>query len=297
MATPAKKCTTHSKTAPTVSSPSKSAAAAHTKTTSSTISSPSAAKAAVQSKTTSSTPSKAPATTTTKGSTKPKLESKSTDAETQQPAAITSPAPAQASSSLGPAAASAAAAALESEIALKAINSKLESSFAAHKYQLLFDTTGNCEVFLSYRANTVVIDVAKLCIGISLGKTSQAEAIEVLRKAAVHGMLRGCTLVLNCGKICVDFKTLFNDPHFFPTDKLFDFKEWRKEGVFQSIAKPEEYLDSLGQKTPFFILNESFTVIVLQSLVDSADPAALKAQVKDKIPHLNAENFDVAVVN
>lgn len=46
----------------------------------------------------------------------------------------------------------------------------------------------------------------------------------------------GNRLILFVGKNTADFCNDFNDPENFPTDKIFNFNEWRKEENYKKIV-------------------------------------------------------------
>lgn len=78
------------------------------------------------------------------------------------------------------------------------------------KYQVIFDNTGDCETFFRYSGQ--VVDVNKMVLAMNIGKIKKEEAVEKLRKSLVMSMRMGDRYVLNCGKLNVDFKAMFNDP-------------------------------------------------------------------------------------
>ena len=137
-------------------------------------------------------------------------------------------------------------------INLKGLDIAVETAFnVANKYSLVFDKNGNASVFFSYKAH--MIEVNKLSIAIAMGKMSKEEAIEQLRKGLVYAMRTGDRYVLYCGNIAPDFKELFNDPVNFPTDKIFDMKEWRKEENYKKIVRPDEDHDLMQNKNCYIM--------------------------------------------
>lgn len=73
-----------------------------------------------------------------------------------------------------------------------------------------------------------MVDVNKMVLAMNIGKMKKEEAVEKLRKSLVMSMRMGDRYVLNCGKLNVDFKAMFNDPVNFPVDMIFDYDEGRK---------------------------------------------------------------------
>ena len=97
--------------------------------------------------------------------------------------------------------------------------------------------------------------------------------------------------MLYTGNISIDWKNVFNDEKMFPTDKIFDFAEWRKEANYKKIVKPEEDVDLMGNKNCFF-MNDKFDIIILSN--DEAKDAESRQETKDLIPHL--DNFDTITI-
>ena len=83
------------------------------------------------------------------------------------------------------------------------------------KYQVIFDSTGECEVFFRYKAH--MVELHKLQLAITMGRLTRDEAIETMRKALVYCMRIGDRLVLNCGKYNLNFVSEWTDPVNFPT--------------------------------------------------------------------------------
>ena len=176
----------------------------------------------------------------------------------------------------------------EQTIKLTQLDLKCKQSFEERsRYQLVFDSTSNCEVFFRYKAH--LIEVNKLSLGITLGKITKADAIETLRKALVHCMRCGDRLVLQCGRLAIDFKETFDGgPDNFPVDMIFNFKEWRKEENYKKVVRPDEDHDLMMNKKCYYI-NKDFDIIVLQ---ENEDDEEAKAELKLKLPHLQ-DSFDI----
>lgn len=152
-------------------------------------------------------------------------------------------------------------AASEKTIKLTQLDKACEASFDQNHYQLVFDKTGNAEVFFRYKAH--LIEVNKLQIGITMGKVTVEEAIEKIRRGLIYCMRSGDRLVLYCGNIAPDFKERFNsDATNFPSDLVFNFEEWRKEEHYKKVVRPDEDHDLLGNKNCYY-MNEKFNIIIL----------------------------------
>eukprot|EP00347_Sterkiella_histriomuscorum_P002379 403368382 len=176
-------------------------------------------------------------------------------------------------------------AASETSIKLTALDSACETSFNKGHYQLIFDKTGNAEVFFRYKAH--LIEVNKLQIGITIGKYTKDEAIEQIRKGLVYAMRTGDRLVLYCGNIAPDFKEgLSSDAQNFPSELVFNFAEWRKEANYKKIVREDEDHDLMGNKKCFW-MNDKFNLIVLQN----DDDEETRQELIDRIPHI--ESFDI----
>ena len=157
---------------------------------------------------------------------------------------------------------------------MTSLDAKIKVTFEdKQKYSLIFDTTGECEVFFRYKAH--MMELNKLSLSISLGKITKDEAIEQLRKGLVYSMRAGDRYVLNCGKHAIDFINEFNDPVNFPTQLIFDYDEWRKEENYKRIVRPEEDVDLLGNKKCYF-MNDKFDLIIVHNLQDTKEEDDLR---------------------
>ena len=121
----------------------------------------------------------------------------------------------------------------------------METNKKAGKYSLIFDKTGNCETFFRYKAK--LIEVHKLSLGISIGRSAE-EDFELLRKSIVYAQKVGDNLVLFVDEMAPDFKTKMTHKEDFPTDKIFNFGEWRKKDNYKSILRGDEDEDMMGNK-------------------------------------------------
>ena len=121
-----------------------------------------------------------------------------------------------------------------------------------------------------------------------MGTITREQAIETVRKGLVYAMRIGDRLVLYTGNISIDWKNIFNDAIWLPTDKIFNFAEWRKDEVYKKIVKPEEDVDLMGNKNCYF-MNEKFDIVILAN--DEDKDAETRADIKASLPHL--DNFDI----
>jgi hypothetical protein len=161
------------------------------------------------------------------------------------------------------------------------------------KYQLIFDSTSECEVFFRYKAH--MIELNKLSLSINLARITKDEAIETLRRALVYSMRIGDRLVLHCGKYNIDFMSQFNDPVNFPIEKIFNFEEWRKEENYKSIVRPSEDVDLLGNKKCYF-MNENFDIVIVRDVSGETEADDKRDDFKAKVPLLDS-NFDIYFVS
>ena len=179
----------------------------------------------------------------------------------------------------------------EETIKLTQLDIKCKASLEdRQRYQVIFDSTENCEVFFRYKAH--LLEINKLHLGVTIGRMTKADAIEQVRKSLVSCMRTGDRLVLYCGKMAIDFLASFDGgPDNLPIETLFNFQEWRKEENYKKIVRPEENHDLLNNKNCYY-MNEKFDIIILQE--NKGDSESKESQ-KAKIPHLNG-SFDIYIV-
>ena len=147
------------------------------------------------------------------------------------------------------------------KVKLTEVMNEVNKARANNKYTLIFDTTDNVEVFFRYKGT--LKEVYKMSIGITMGQPKE-ESIEHIRKGLVYCMKSGDTLVLHSSKIVPDYKEKFNDAKLLPSEKIFDFAEWRKEANYKSILIDDEDQDNFGNKG-FFTMNDDFTIVMLST--------------------------------
>lgn len=110
----------------------------------------------------------------------------------------------------------------------------------------------------------------------------------------MYSMRAGDRLVLNCGKLDIDFRTTFNDPVNFPTDVIFNFTEWRKEENYKKIVRMEEDVDLLGNKKCYY-MNDNFEIIIVHDVRDLTVDNDNREEIKQRIPHFN-QHFETYFV-
>jgi len=120
---------------------------------------------------------------------------------------------------------------------------------------LIFDKHGNASVFFAYKYN--LKDFHKEVIACQIGKKLKSQSLEVLRKGLVYSMRAGDTLVIHVDKTMPNFATDYTHKTEFPTDKIFDFDEWRFYNNYMSVVKDDENVDLHGNKK-CFSMNPNF---------------------------------------
>lgn len=149
----------------------------------------------------------------------------------------------------------------------------------------MFDKTHNAEVFFRYKAH--MVEVNKLSIAVSIGRSTKEEAIEQIRKGLVYSMRCGDRLVLYVGNIAPDFKNnITSDDRNFPAKTVFNFTEWRKEENYKKIVREAEDVDLMGNKKMYW-MNEKFNLVILAEDEDEET----RREVIQNIP--NIECFDI----
>ena len=123
------------------------------------------------------------------------------------------------------------------------------------KYCLIFDKHGSASVFFSYKA--VMKDFHKDVVACSIGKKLRNQALDILRRGLVYSMRVGDTLVINIDKTMPNFTSDYNHKTEFPTERIFDFEEWRFYNNYMSVVKEDENVDLLGNKK-CFVMNSNF---------------------------------------
>jgi hypothetical protein len=56
-------------------------------------------------------------------------------------------------------------------------------------------------------------------------------------------MKHGTTVSINMDVLQCDFKNEFTEPDLWPTNKMFDFHEWRENKNYMDIIRPEDMVD------------------------------------------------------
>ena len=99
---------------------------------------------------------------------------------------------------------------------------------------------------------------------ISLGQKTNDEVSEVLRKAIVGGALHGKCVVFDIGKLKGNILAYQpSTENIWPADKIWNFKEWRKESNHMLVVKEDENISAMGSKGAYYFNNSSFTIVIL----------------------------------
>lgn len=110
------------------------------------------------------------------------------------------------------------------EIFLKSLESIADECGQTNKYAILWDKTGSCMSFFSYRANIVHFD--KEVLKARSGVQTPLEACEAIRKGAVGTMTSGRRLVISVAEECPDFNNEYTsgeDKTLFPASDIFNY--------------------------------------------------------------------------
>eukprot|EP00347_Sterkiella_histriomuscorum_P016080 403354565 len=129
--------------------------------------------------------------------------------------------------------------------------------------------------------------------GLRDGTHYKRQVLENMRKSLVQSMNFGARFVFYCGYQAPDFvNELTGGVSQFPSELIFNFKEWRKIENYKRIIKPEEDFDHMGNKD-CFSMKPSFTIIILQDY-DLNDPDCIerRQELINNIPNV-LDNFDI----
>lgn len=110
------------------------------------------------------------------------------------------------------------------EIFLKQLEVVADECGQTDKYAIIWDKTGSCMSFFSYRANIVHFD--KEVLKVRSGTQTPLDACEAIRKGAVGTMSSGRRLVISVNEECPDFNndyTSGEDKTIFPASDIFNF--------------------------------------------------------------------------
>ena len=108
---------------------------------------------------------------------------------------------------------------------------------------------------------------------------SKEDTLEAARKSVVSCAKMGKTLVYSMGKLRKDLANDYKS-NDFPTDKIFDWAEWRKPDNHMKLVRDDENEDISGNSGQY-IMMDKFTICLLYDYVDDADIQA----VKSSVPH------------
>ena len=83
-------------------------------------------------------------------------------------------------------------------------------------------------------------------------------------------MRAGDTLVIHVDKTMPNFATDYTHKKEFPTDRIFDFDEWRFYNNYMSVVKDDENVDLHGNKK-CFSMNPNFQLVILATYKSDAE--------------------------
>ena len=127
---------------------------------------------------------------------------------------------------------------------------------------ILFDKNGNCGTFFEYKASRYEIFKEKMKA--DMGKQTDEDVREILRKAIVGGALHGKCVVFDLGKVSGKIlATQSSQPNVWPADKIFNFQEWRKEENHMPLVREDENKSILGSQGAYSMNKHLFTIIIL----------------------------------
>ena len=87
---------------------------------------------------------------------------------------------------------------------MKDLPSEIETARDNGKYCMIFDKTGTCSTFFTYKGT--LREFHKSVIGVTTGSKTKDEALENLRSGLVESMRNGDTLVIDVSELSPDFK-------------------------------------------------------------------------------------------
>ena len=168
-------------------------------------------------------------------------------------------------------------------IALTELKAKADLARSEGKYIIIFDTTGNAQVFFRYKAH--MTEFAKKVIQVRMNACTVEDATEELRRHLVYSMKAGDLFVINSDKLEPDYDTEWNTSKF-PSHKVFDFAAWRDKSNYKSVLTDDEDVDNFGNKG-WYEMKDDFQMALLSN--ESDDEHIQK--FLSKIPKL--ENFQI----
>ena len=146
---------------------------------------------------------------------------------------------------------------------------------------MVFEEEGSAEMFFKIKAK--LTEFHRLFIGIKIGQLTKEEGLEHCRATLVQAVKAGERMCIMIDRIAPDFKEEFNDETLFPTDKIFNFKEFRKMETYKSIITEEEdrdYQDNKGN----YLMHEDYTLVILSTARNEEE----KQAVIDNLPCLDS---------
>ena len=164
------------------------------------------------------------------------------------------------------------------EVGIATIDTEIAAARAAGKYVVLFDTTGNCEVFFRYKGT--LVEFHKSVIGITMGAKTLDDTMDELRRTLVHTMKSGDKFVIYFDKMAPNFKTQYTKDGAFPTKDLTNFALWREIDNYKKVVKEEEDVDVNNNKG-WYRMKDDFELIFMGTYQDEETCK----QVLDNIPN------------
>jgi hypothetical protein len=108
------------------------------------------------------------------------------------------------------------------------------------------DTTDQVCTFYQYNPHTKLLDFNKEILKHRAKTSSKEDVQEVLRKGAIYSMRHGTTFSINLDVLLGDFQSTYKDPDQWPSHKIFDLENWRKNKNYEVIVREEDKVDLFG---------------------------------------------------
>ena len=152
-------------------------------------------------------------------------------------------------------------------------------------YSLVFVKIDEIMSFFKYQAK--LVEFHRLAIGVQIGQITRQQGLESVRAVLVKAMQAGERLCIMIDKIAPDFIEKYTDAHIFPSEKIFDFKEFRKIETYKSLLLEEEDYDLQGNKGNY-LMQDDFTIVILSAVQSEEE----KQEVINRIPGCK-NNFQI----
>ena len=113
-----------------------------------------------------------------------------------------------------------------------------------------------------------------------MGRKTEADVIESLRKGLVNAARDGKTVIINVDKLSPDFSGQYSsDADNFPAATVFNKGEWEKKDNYMKIVRESENCSIGGQNPGHYTMQPKFNVIILSSSPEEERTAALLATI------------------